>query len=59
MRYLQQVIHDKAGGNIKVDGDFGPATEKRVKDVQRVFHLREDGVVGKNTWGAIDFLALK
>jgi peptidoglycan hydrolase-like protein with peptidoglycan-binding domain len=59
VQYLQQVIFDKAGGNIKIDADFGDATEKRVKDVQRVFHLKVDGEVGKNTWGAIDFLALK
>ncbi len=57
VKYLQQVIKVKAGGNITVDGDFGSRTESRVKDVQRVFSLTQDGVVGPKTWGVVDFLA--
>lgn len=58
-RYLQDVIKQRAGGDIKVDGDFGPHTEKRVKDLQRVFGLKADGIVGPKTWKAVDYLALK
>jgi peptidoglycan hydrolase-like protein with peptidoglycan-binding domain len=51
------VINRKAGGNIIVDNDFGAKTEDRVQDVQRLFKLPADGVVGPKTWGVIDYLA--
>ena len=34
-----------------VDGDFGPATERRVKEYQTKNGLLADGVVGRITWG--------
>lgn len=34
-----------------VDGDFGPATERRVKEYQTKNGLTADGVVGRITWG--------
>ena len=35
--------------NLKVDGIFGPLTEKAVKDFQRSNGLEVDGIVGANT----------
>jgi peptidoglycan hydrolase-like protein with peptidoglycan-binding domain len=34
----------------KVDGDFGPATERSVKEWQSKNHLLADGIVGPVTW---------
>lgn len=58
VRYLQEVISKKAGGNITVDGVFGDRTKRRVRDAQSVFGLTRDGIVGPKTWAVIDFLAL-
>lgn len=57
--YLQGVIFHKAGGNITIDGWFGPQTEARVKDTQGIMGITADGLVGPTTWGAIDLLAVK
>ena len=37
-----------------VDGSFGQKTEDAVKDFQKANGLAVDGVVGKNTWAALD-----
>lgn len=49
VRDLQFALIAGAGQQIKVDGDFGPATETAVKNVQKFFHLRIDGIVGPQT----------
>lgn len=59
VKYFQGVIFNKAGGGIVVDGNFGPQTDKRVKDLQAFFVKKTDGVVGPVTWQIIDFLAGK
>lgn len=48
VRWLQYELR-KHGYAIKVDGDFGPATENAVRDYQKSKGLREDGIVGDNT----------
>lgn len=58
VRYVQQVIANEAGGRIAVDGDFGPQTEARVKDVQFLFAMAPTGLVDwSGTWQVIDGLA--
>lgn len=58
VRYVQLVIDRAAGGNIEVDGVFGPQTEGRVKDVQFVAELAPTGVIDWNgTWQFVDQLA--
>ncbi|MBD2025814.1 peptidoglycan-binding protein [Leptolyngbya sp. FACHB-711] len=39
----------KAGINIAVDGEFGPGTDKAVKEFQQKKSLTADGIVGPNT----------
>lgn len=35
---------------VAVDGNFNEATEEAVKTFQQIFHLPQDGIVGKGTW---------
>ncbi|GAB3716011.1 peptidoglycan-binding protein [Mariniluteicoccus flavus] len=44
-----QLLLRAHGANIAVDGSFGPATEKAVKDFQRSKGLQVDGVAGPAT----------
>lgn len=41
-------------GATGVDGDFGRNTEAAVKAFQKAHGLTVDGVIGKNTWNALD-----
>ena len=43
----------KISGREYPDGDFGPATEVAVKDVQLAAGITRDGVVGQDTWQAL------
>lgn len=52
VRQFQAKLRDR-GWNITVDGDFGPATEKIVRQFQKEKGLGVDGIVGPNTWKAI------
>lgn len=54
--HLQTVLNRRAKQNLKVDGMFGPATERSVKNLQRMFKLTVDGIVGPKTWAVVDFL---
>lgn len=55
VKEMQQML-DKLGYNLGicgVDGDFGVATEKAVKEFQRDHGLSQDGICGPKTWAAL------
>lgn len=56
VRQLQERLN-KLGFNVgQADGDFGPNTEEGVEEMQFAAGITVDGVVGKNTYKALDEL---
>lgn len=53
VRKLQERLN-AWGAKLKVDGDFGPATLAYVKDFQEKHKLTVDGIVGPQTWKALN-----
>lgn len=55
VRQLQQFLNRNypAYSKLAADGDFGPGTERVVKEFQRRSGLAADGVVGPRTWALI------
>jgi len=43
-------------GNLVVDGDFGPQTESRIKQLQSTYALAADGIVGIDTFTLLTWL---
>ena len=58
VKKLQRVLNIRIGAAqqppLEVDGDFGPLTEQRVIWFQREHKINEDGVVGPETWKALE-----
>lgn len=52
VRVLQEMLF-VAGHPVKVDGDYGTATEKAVMAFQVIVGIAPDGVVGQATWAAL------
>ena len=52
VKTLQEMLNSN-GYQLEVDGNFGPKTQAAVKDYQKKNNLTVDGIVGKNTWGAL------
>jgi hypothetical protein len=54
VRAVQHLLVHKHGySSITVDGVFGSETDKAVHDLQNVYGLPADGIVGQNTWKAL------
>lgn len=43
--------------NLTIDGEFGPNTDRAVKDFQREKSLTPDGIVGNSTWAAMGHIS--
>ncbi len=56
VRIAQQVLVDRAGQVITVDGKFGPQTEAAVRNVQAFVHAEVTGVIDASFWHVIDTL---
>lgn len=53
VRELQHLLV-RAGFSVKIDGDFGPSTERAVRVFQKNHSLEIDGVVGKETLKSLE-----
>jgi peptidoglycan hydrolase-like protein with peptidoglycan-binding domain len=53
VRKLQALLNAGDDAGLDVDGDFGPLTERAVRDFQASRHLAVDGIVGVQTWTAL------
>lgn len=52
VKTLQELLNQN-GYSLDTDGKFGPKTQDAVEDYQTKKGLTVDGIVGKNTWGAL------
>lgn len=50
VKTLQARLNKRGYKHIAVDGDFGAATQDRVRDFQKFAHIHVDGIVGPITW---------
>jgi hypothetical protein len=50
---LQELLNSQ-GGQLEVDGEFGPRTEQAVREFQRENDLKIDGLVGPETQAALN-----
>lgn len=50
VKTIQRIFHCMYSSTIKIDGDFGPVTDKYVRKFQSSKDLKIDGVVGSKTW---------
>ncbi len=50
---LQEQMHTGIGTMTEIDGDFGPATERCVKNFQKFIHKSETGIVDQTIFDAL------
>lgn len=55
VKYAQKLLQDRGYdlGKYGVDGDFGSATQAAVKQFQRDWGLKVDGIIGPQTWAML------
>jgi peptidoglycan hydrolase-like protein with peptidoglycan-binding domain len=53
VQYLQSILNRINYGPLNEDGIFGSATKAAVERFQVDFNLKEDGIVGSDTWAVL------
>lgn len=53
VKFLQAGLNNISGRGLAVDGVFGAATERAVRDLQTWVRIPVDGIVGPQTWAII------
>ncbi|TNV77961.1 hypothetical protein FGO68_gene16957 [Halteria grandinella] len=53
VRELQEKLVQN-GAKIQIDGKYGPATERAVRDYQATYGLQCDGIAGRNTFASMN-----
>lgn len=53
-RDIQQALKNSGFYQGSIDGKMGPLTREAIKEFQRVHGLKDDGVVGKQTWAQLN-----
>lgn len=56
VRFVQYCLRLVSGKPSSIDGAFGPDTRRAVVDLQKMFGLERDGVVGRKTMAVIVYL---
>ena len=56
-RDIQQALKNSGFYQGSVDGKMGPLTKGAIREFQRVHGLKDDGVVGKQTWAQMSTYA--
>lgn len=51
---LQRALIRIGYNKLVPDGDFGPNTERSVREIQGIYGIKADGIVGPTTWRLID-----
>jgi peptidoglycan hydrolase-like protein with peptidoglycan-binding domain len=54
VKKLQETLNATGNYNLATDGRFGAKTQEAVKAYQKANGLSVDGIVGNNTWGALN-----
>ena len=59
VKTLQQMLNSSGNYNLETDGVFGSKTLAAVQDYQKKNGLTVDGIVGEQTWGALNNASAK
>jgi peptidoglycan hydrolase-like protein with peptidoglycan-binding domain len=51
---VQAVVNAKLGSRLAVDGQYGKKTTAAVKRFQKAAGITADGIVGPQTWAALN-----
>ena len=54
VRRLQELLNGYFAKGLEVDGDFGPATDQAVREVQALLGVRADGIWGRKSADAFE-----